>query len=115
MARAFAGNRLVPRLGATHRARLESAGRLRRSRQRGQRTRSLAHARRLSGDHRALRPGHDGIHRARQAGNARAPRLSRPRGYGGRNATLDPAAPLAHGTHGLGLGRRPALLVALDH
>src|SRR5262249_38012047 len=93
MARAFAGNRLVPRFGAAHRAWLESAGRLRRSRQWGQRTRSLAHARRLPGDHRALRAGHDRVHRARQAGDACAPRLPRPRGYRGRNATLDPAAP----------------------
>src|SRR5262249_9400203 len=37
----------------------------------------------------------------------------RPRGYRGRNATLDPAAPLAHRTDGL--GRRPALLVAMAH
>jgi len=72
------------------------------ARQRGQRTRSLAHPRRLPGHHRTLRPGHNGVHGPRQAGDACAPRLPRPRGYGGRNAAFDPAAPLAHGTDGLG-------------
>src|SRR5262249_10615716 len=67
---------------------------------------------RLSGDHRTLRLSHDRLHRARQAGHACAPQLSRPRGYRRRNAAVHSSAHVVGGADGLG---RPTLLGAVDH
>ena len=99
VARGFAWDLSVSRLGPADRPRRESARRLCRSRQWRQRPRTLAHARRLSRDHRALRPGHDRLYRARQAGDACAPELSRSRGYRGRNAAVREAAAAAFDPH----------------
>src|SRR5262245_54614916 len=111
VARALTRDGVVQRVGPPHRARLESAGGVRRSRQRRQRARALARACRVPGDHRALRPGHDRLHRARQAGDACAPVLSRPRRHRGRHATVGEAAVADREPD---RRRRAALLVALE-